>query len=205
MRHPPGNLYGVTTGGGASGRGTVYEVNQSGIETVLHSFTGGLADGAAPYYAALVRDSSGNLYGTTYSGGNPTGGYPDGFGVAFKVSSSGSETVLYTFCQLILCSDGANPVGGLLQISNGNFYGTTMWGGWDHFGSIFWLTPAAISSGQEHALWGFTNYEWYADGSNPYGPLIQDQSGTFYGTTRAGGSTGGSHSDGLGQVFEFVP
>jgi uncharacterized repeat protein (TIGR03803 family) len=195
---PQGNLYGVTTGGGAHGLGTVFVVSQTGKEKVLHSFTGGSNDGAAPYYAALTRDSSGNLYGTTFAGGLPTGGYIGGEGVAFKVTASGKESVLYYFCSLNMCADGDHPLGGLLQGPNDVFYGTTVWGGY-YFGTIFSLT----TSGQENWLWYFTNDNYYADGSQPYGPLIQDKSGAFYGTTRAGGS--GYHNDGLGQVFKVVP
>ena len=96
-----GNLYGTTSGGGTSGHGTVYKLDTSGNETVLYSFTGG-ADGKNPY-AGVIRDSAGNLYGTTYNGGAA------GSGVVYKVDASGHETVLYSFTG---GADGGNPNAG---------------------------------------------------------------------------------------------
>ena len=102
IRDSAGNLYGTTTGGGASGLGTVYKIDASGQETVLHSFTGG-ADGANPD-AGVIRDSAGNLYGTTISGAASEGG------TVYEVDSTGLETVLYSFQG---GTDGYYPYGGL--------------------------------------------------------------------------------------------
>jgi uncharacterized repeat protein (TIGR03803 family) len=88
IRDAQGNLYGTTI------EGTVYKLSESGKETVLHRFTGG-ADGGEPY-AGVIRDSKGNLYGTTLAGGG-TGCNGYGCGVIFKVSTTGKETVLYSF------------------------------------------------------------------------------------------------------------
>jgi uncharacterized repeat protein (TIGR03803 family) len=198
---PSGNLYGVTTSGGASGLGTVFSVTPSGQETVLHSFSGYPGDGAAPYYAALTRDSSGNLYGTTWAGGSSLGVMEAfGGGIAFQLTPSGTENILWNFCSVEFCYDGSNPTGGLVQSSDGNFYGTTAMGYW--YGALFSLT----SGGNEEALYWF---EQNALGGNtggfPAGPLVMDQSGTLYGTTTAGGSTGNKNWAGLGSVYSFVP
>ena len=95
---PAGNLYGTTYAGGTRNAGVVYQIDSAGLETVLYSFTGG-ADGGQPQ-ASLIRDSSGNLYGTTFSGG--TGNV----GVVFMLNTAGQETVLYTFTG---GADGARP------------------------------------------------------------------------------------------------
>lgn len=113
----PGNFYGTTQFGGTFGSGTVFKVDTSGHETVLHSFTGG-ADGANPR-AGLVRDAKGNLYGTTYRGGS--GSCVQGCGIVFKLDVAGNETVLYTFTG---GADGSNPWGVVLD-GEGNLYGTT--------------------------------------------------------------------------------
>jgi uncharacterized repeat protein (TIGR03803 family) len=193
-----GYLHGVTTAGGTSGLGTVFQVDPAGAEIVLHSFAGG-SDGIAPYYAALIRDSSGNLYGTTYNGGNGI------YGTAFKVTPTGNESILYYFCwvqgSVSSCGDGANPLGGLTKGADGLLYGTTEWGGW-YYGTIFKLDPSIDT---ESVLWEFTDYIIYTDGALPHGPLIQDKSGAFYGTTYGGGRTGWEYSTGFGSVFTFTP
>ncbi len=100
--------------GGAFGLGTVYKLTPSGTETVLHSFAGG-SDGATPF-GGVILDSKGNLYGTTTDGGSSSAG------IVFKVSASGTETVLYTFAG---GPDGANPTAGLVRDQAGNLFGTT--------------------------------------------------------------------------------
>src|SRR5271157_3857327 len=100
-------------------------------ETVLYSFTAG-ADGASPY-AGLVRDREGNLYGTTTAGGGSSSCF-GGCGTVFKVSSSGSETVLYSFTG----AEGATPYGGLVQDAKGNLYGTTS-SGTSFFGPVSFI------------------------------------------------------------------
>jgi len=115
-----GNLYGATTGGGASKQGAVFKLDKNGTETVLYSFTGA-ADGGAPI-AAMALDGEGNLYGTTDSGGTPCG-FP-GCGVVFKVDKTGKETVLHAFTG----NDGDQPLD-MVRDSAGNLYGTTLEGG----------------------------------------------------------------------------
>lgn len=119
-----GNLYGVTNSGGSStacqyGCGTVFKIDTSGNETVLHSFSGG-ADGASPGAQTLVLDKKGNLYGTAIRGGK------SGYGTVFKVSPSGKLKVLYSFTGQ---SDGGFPVAGLLLDKQGDVYGEANSGG----------------------------------------------------------------------------
>ncbi len=116
-----GNIYGTTTFGGTGNHGIVYKIGTTGKETVLHRFSD-QADGAFPFYADLVMDKEGNLYGTTYSS-EPT----NTAGSVFKVSSTGKETVLYYFTPQ--GTDGAYPLAGVIQDGKGNLYGTTTSGG----------------------------------------------------------------------------
>ncbi len=124
-----GNLYGTAvnygvTSQGDNAEGVVFELNAAGQYSVLYAFTGG-ADGGSPS-SAVVRDSAGNLYGTTEAGGLPGCGV-SGCGVVYEVSSSGQETVLHSFTG---GADGASPQGAGLSLAiNGNLVGTTPWGG----------------------------------------------------------------------------
>src|SRR5579863_2660879 len=172
-----GNAYGTTDGRGTGclpyGCGTVFKVNRAGKVTVLHSFTDG-PDGAYPS-AGLVRDSAGNLYGTTESGGT------NGGGTVFEVDDAGQETVLYTFCSQPSCADGEGPTAGLVLDSAGNVYGTTLEGGADFAGTVFKLD---LATGQETVLYSFTGG---ADGALPWAGLVRDSAGNLYGTTVEGG------------------
>lgn len=129
-----GNLYGTTYGGGAYGKGTVFELSPSGAETVLHSFCArtGCSDGSHPR-ADLVMDTAGNLYGTTYYGGT------NSVGTVFKLSPNGTETVLHSFAAN--GSDGTHPYAGLVTDTMGNLYGTTYSGGANGYGTVFKVTP----------------------------------------------------------------
>jgi uncharacterized repeat protein (TIGR03803 family) len=137
-----GNLYGTTVLGGqgkceSSKCGIVFKFDAAGHETVLHSFTG-KSDGGQPQ-SGLVRDSAGNLYGTTFLGGsNSCGGSGAGCGVVFKLDAAGTETVLHTFSD---GADGGFPTGGLVRDSAGNLYGTTSHGGASGNGVVFEITP----------------------------------------------------------------
>jgi uncharacterized repeat protein (TIGR03803 family) len=110
-----GNLYGTAENGGAFGFGTVFKIDASGIETVLHSFAGSPTDGADPK-ARLIVDQNGNLYGTTFTGGSSNSG------TVFKIDTTGTEIILYNFTG---GSDGGNPFGGVTLDANGLLYGTT--------------------------------------------------------------------------------
>jgi uncharacterized repeat protein (TIGR03803 family) len=185
IRDSAGRLYGTTNIGGAFDNGTVFKVSTTSKEAVLHSFDGGTADGDFPV-AALIRDAAGNLYSTTYSGGNTRFCAPYGCGTVFKVDKNGKETVLHDFKG---GSDGANPSAVLLRDGAGNLYGTTFAGGGSGCtgigcGTVFKLDPA----GKETVLHRFTDG---ADGSAPYAGLILDAAGNLYGTASAGGLGGG--------------
>jgi uncharacterized repeat protein (TIGR03803 family) len=174
-----GTLYGTTYGGGGTicymklGCGTVFAVTTTGKETVLHSFTGGAGDGAYPW-AGLI-DVKGTLYGTTVSGGTTDDG------TVFTVSTSGAESLLYSFKGPP--ADGASPVAPLLDVK-GELYGTTDGGGANgpYDGTVFSIT----TSGQERVLHNFAGGT--KDGAEPWAGLI-DVKGTLYGTTSEGGST----------------
>ena len=187
-----GNLYGTTIGGGQAPNctncGTVFKLAPDGTETVLHAFNNYPGDGADPI-AAPIRDKQGNLYGTTYYGGNKSCGQY-GCGTVFKVAPDGSETMLYAFCAKANCVDGASPAGALIMDTQGNLYGTTTAGGRETAcgdegsqgcGTVFKLTP----SGKETVLFSFNGF---AQGAYPYSNLISDNEGNFYGTTNLGGA-----------------
>ena len=125
-----GSLYGTTHIGGVYKFGTVFKLTPDGKEKVLYSFTGG-ADGRWPH-GVLLRDSVGNLYGTTVGGG------ASGGGVVFKLDTTGAETVLYSFTG---GADGGISDAGLVRDSAGNLYGTTEAGGTYGDGVVFKITP----------------------------------------------------------------
>jgi len=177
-----GNLYGTTYYGGASGFGVVYKLDSTGLETVLHSFTGG-ADGANPE-AGVVRDSGGNLYGTTYRGGVGLGG------VVYELDAAGQETVLHSFTSGSGDSGGASPYAGVILDSGGNLYGTTLLGG-GGAGVVYSLK----ADGDFAVLHEFTN----TDGNGPYSGVIRDSVGKVYGTT----GFGGIHNKGV--IYKLDP
>src|ERR1035438_9521118 len=171
IRDPAGNLYGTTSDGGAASVGVVYKLNAAGQETVLHTFTGG-ADGTFPY-AGVIRDSAGNLYGTTLVGG------PAELGEVFELDAAGNETVLFSFPGP---TDGEWPTAGVIRDPAGNLYGTTEYGGRANAGVVYKVNTA----GREKVLYSFTGG---ADGSFPYAGVIRDSAGNLYGTTTAGGAS----------------
>jgi uncharacterized repeat protein (TIGR03803 family) len=180
LRDLAGNLYGTTAYGGASGDGVVYELDLKNNETVLYSFTGG-ADGANPA-AGVIRDAGGNLYGTTYYGGNLSGCYGSGCGVVYQISAGGLETVLYTFSG---GTDGANPYAGVIRDLAGNLYGTAEYGGdlSECYGSGCGVVYKVGKAG-ETLLYTFTGA---ADGAYPSASLVSDLAGNLYGTSDGGG------------------
>jgi uncharacterized repeat protein (TIGR03803 family) len=183
---PSGNLYGVAYHGGPLDGGLVYKVNPAGKETVLHTFSGGYDDGTWPY-AGVIRDSTGDLFGTASSGG------PYTFGMVYKLDPNGNETILHWFNY----TDGGLPAAGLIQDTAGNLYGTTFWGGTQKNGTIFKLDIA----GNYVVLHNFTG----ADGSEPAAALFMDSSGNLYGTTTSGGLPNVADRPGAGVVFKLDP
>ncbi len=172
-----GNYYGTTYAGGADGYGNVFKMTPSGTVTNLHSFCPQLncADGYSPE-AALVLGSDGNFYGTAAYGAQGGG---SGAGAVFKISSSGTYTVLYKFCQQRNCTDGSNPFAPVVLATDGNFYGTTYVGGANGVGAVFRMSP----SGHFTSLYSFDQ----AHGKYPNG-LVQGRDGNLYGTTNQGGT-----------------
>jgi uncharacterized repeat protein (TIGR03803 family) len=169
-----GNLYGTTesggdvgacNGSGISGCGAVFKLDQAGKETVLYRFTG-TPNGDDPQ-ANVIRDATGNLYGTTFYGGSV------GQGIAFKVDTTGKETVLHQFSDT---PDGSMPLAGLILDAAGNLYGTTMAGGEFFWGEIFRLDKSIKR--KKTTLYSFTGG---ADGARPQAALIRDPEGNFYG------------------------
>jgi len=170
IRDKAGNFYGTTRFGGASDFGTVFKLDSTGKETVLYSFTGG--DDGGDLQAGVVRDSAGNLYGTTIEGGT------FGVGVVFKLDPTGKETVQYHFTG---GADGALPYARLVRDKAGNLYGATAYGGLG-CGVVFRLD----STGNETVLYSFT---CGADGAQPRAGLLRDKAGNLYGTTESGGNS----------------
>jgi uncharacterized repeat protein (TIGR03803 family) len=181
-----GNLYGTTFAGGTAGVGTVFKISASGKESILYSFAGS-DDGANPV-AGLAINASGNLYGTTSSGGAYNSG------TVFEVSSTGQHTVLYSFGSI--SNDGTDPVAGVTLDPKGNLYGTASAGGSYGYGTVFELKYSA-SGFTENILHTF---EMQNDGGTPYAGLIFDRSGNLYGAA----TQGGDGSGGGGTVFELT-
>ena len=197
IRDSAGNLYGTTHVGG-NNNGTVFKVDSAGHESILHTFTG--PDGSDPW-GGLVRDAAGSLYGTTAYGG------AFNFGTVFKITPSGKESVLYSFAGPP--NDGGTPFAGLILDSEGNLYGTTLFGGSGNCaasagqkgcGTVFMVR----ASGTESVL---HNFAAGADGAYPGTPLIRDSSGNLYGTTGQGGQANCTDFtvNGCGTVFTLSP
>ena len=193
-----GNFYGTTGDGGTYigdcityGCGTVFEITPSGTLTTLADFD--VSNGYVP--VGLTQGIRGNFNGATLEGGQ------NGAGTVFGITPEGSLTTLYSFCALADCSDGSGPAGGLVQDINGNFYGTTRYGGELGYGTVYELLTAAGVLTTLHSFDG-------ADGGSPYAGLLQATNGTFYGTTVGGGTsidgTVFSLSTGLGPFVAFV-
>jgi uncharacterized repeat protein (TIGR03803 family) len=191
-----GDLYGTTQGGGnescSQGCGTVFELATNGTATILHKFQG-TTDGLDPA-AGLVRDTAGDLFGTTEYGGG-------GYGSVFSLGPDGTKTVLHAFAG---GSDGEFPQAVLLLDKAANLYGTTLTGGgsgctyYDGCGTTFKLAP----DGTETVLHAFTGG---TDGGYPVAGLVADKAGNLYGTAESGGSDMTDCGGGCGVAFEIAP
>jgi uncharacterized repeat protein (TIGR03803 family) len=168
-----GNFYGTTLLGRADRIGTAFKVSPAGALTTL-------TRNIAYPHAGLVLATDGNFYGTTSSGGANV------YGEVFKITPQGTLTTLYSFCSQTNCTDGSGPSAGLVQATDGNFYGTTASGGGACIdrgcGTIFKVTP----SGALTTLHSFDD----TDGNAPRGGLLQATNGDLYGTTYYGGAMG---------------
>jgi uncharacterized repeat protein (TIGR03803 family) len=206
-----GNLYGTTFEGGATaatsppGFGEVFKLAPNATSPTAYSFTGN-PGGSGPF-AGLIRDGSGNLYGTTSFGGQY------GAGAVFKLALNGtSPTVLYSFTG---GSDGANPSASLIMDGSGNLYGTAEAGGnisacsnntliSPGCGTVFVLKL----NGTSFTFTSLHSFSGGADGANPTAGLIIDTNGNLYGTTTAGGNTSTGcantlNTPGCGTVFRL--
>jgi len=199
-----GNFYGTASDKGNvtlctvgnSGCGVIYRITPSGIYKVLYTFDN--TNGANPL-GPLLLGTDGNFYGMARYGGSINGVF-NGNGVVFKITPSGQYTPIYTFCALSNCLDGGQPQDGLVQGTDGNFYGTTITGGTHLYsfyfgGTIFKMTPTGLIT----VLYNFCSQPNCADGGNAISGLILGTDGNFYGTTQVGGANGN------GTVFQITP
>jgi uncharacterized repeat protein (TIGR03803 family) len=176
-----GNFYGTTIGGGTAGFGTAFKITPGGALTVLYNFDS--THGSTPY-APLLQGSDGNFYGTARGGGAKNNG-----GVIFKLTAAKKLTVLYSFDATGATQDGVRPYAGLVQASDGNFYGVASAGGTHAAGTLYKITKAGVYS----TLFNFTA----ATGSLPFATLRQHTNGKLYGEATSGGALG------HGALFSF--
>jgi uncharacterized repeat protein (TIGR03803 family) len=188
-----GRFYGATVAGGFYRQGNIFELTPGGELRDVYSFCakplrGECTDGASSIWAPVLA-SDGNLYGVTTAGGSNAGDYngddDPGSGTIYRLTLGGKLTTLYTFCPSTPCIDGQGPTG-LIQGSDGNFYGTTTVGGRFKEGAIFEVTP----EGKFTELYSFCSQASCADGERPVFPPLQGIDGNFYGTVGTGGATG---------------
>jgi uncharacterized repeat protein (TIGR03803 family) len=199
VRDKEGKIYGATAAGGTNYFGSVFGLAPSGAEKTLHNFPN-LNDGRYPD-GGLTMDSAGNLYGVTYEGGG-TGCEGDGCGVAYKVTLSGTATVLYSFTG---GTDGAYPAASPIVDASGNLYGTATVGGnlscplnidGTGCGTVWKLD----TSGNFSVLYAFTGT---TDGAAPYAGLVMDSSANLYGAAAGGGNLSCAPPNGCGTIFEI--
>jgi uncharacterized repeat protein (TIGR03803 family) len=202
-----GNFYGTTISGGDNGGGTVFRFSRGKL-TTLYNFCSqtNCADGSTPF-EALIQATDGNFYGTTFAGGANGTCTSFGFvgcGTIFKITPSGRLTTLYSFCSQSGCTDGESP-NGLIQATDGNFYGVADAGGANNetfcsnlgangCGTVFQITPR----GKLTTVYNFCSQNNCADGQSA-NALIQATDGNFYGTTFYGGASGNG-----GTVFRIT-
>jgi uncharacterized repeat protein (TIGR03803 family) len=170
-----GNFYGATSNAGANNGGTIFQISSAGAFKLLYSFCAQThcTDGWNPL-SAPMQASNGTFYGTVKSGGT------HGRGAVYKITMAGQFKTLYSFCAQTSCTDGAYPQGGLIQDSNGSFYGTTVYGGATGYGTVFQIT----TTNPLITLHSFAS----SDGRYPVSGLTQANDGNFYGTTSSGGT-----------------
>jgi uncharacterized repeat protein (TIGR03803 family) len=194
-----GNLFGTTKYGGTHEKGVAFELAPDGTESVLHNFCGSVS----AYPNGLISDAAGNLYGVTAGLGLHGGhGY---YGTVFELKNRSKIRKglrygfdrHYVFTNNNEATSGAVPVAGLVVDAQGDIFGTTSMGGAFDSGTIFEVTPPRTES----VLYNFTGG---ADGFHPYGGLIRDSQGNYYGTTFQGGIAGSGCNFGCGVVFKLA-
>jgi uncharacterized repeat protein (TIGR03803 family) len=196
-----GNIYGTTESGGTFNFGTVFKLDVTGNETVLHSFAGPPNDGEQPF-GGLIRDAQGNLYGTTSEGGLGNC-FGSGCGTVYRITPAGKETLLYRFTG---GTDGATPWATPLLVG-GALYGTTVDGGDLNCqppgnsavgcGTVFKLDRTG-----ETVLYSFENGP---DGGFPVAGVVRDAAGNLYGTTEDGGELTCNSGLGCGVAYKLDP
>ena len=183
-----GQFYAADGSGGANACGIIFKIAGTGVLTPLFQFPNVPFCGTGGKPGEMIQATDGNIYGTVWQGLNGTNN-----GSIFKMDLSGNVTDLYDFQA---SPDGANPVG-LVEGSDGNFYGTTEYGGANNAGMIFRMTPNG----------GITKLGDFGTpanrGNHPRAPLIQATDGNFYGTTQGGGNQCGT--SGCGTIFQLTP
>jgi uncharacterized repeat protein (TIGR03803 family) len=201
-----GSFYGTTLDHGSTGCtygyggcGGIYKIKSTGKSYAITK-TFEQTDGANSS-TPVVLGSDGNFYGTTTEGGSSFGKGYGGGGVIFKITPSGTYTVLYNLCSLRGCLDGSDTLGGLTQGTDGEFYGTASNGGTRTYagassgGLVFKISSTGVYS----VLYNFCSQPSCTDGNTPYGGPVQASDGNFYGTTQLGGT----HNDGV--IFQLTP
>lgn len=189
---------------------------QTQTYTVLHNFTGG-SDGSMPK-TGLSMDRAGNLYGTTYEGGNESNchlNFLRGCGTVFKLANSRSGWIFSSVYGFTGQSDGAPPSSRVVFGPDGALYGTATYGGDENCfagegcGLVYRLNPQATFCRSVSCTWVqksvFTFENSPSQGQFPSGDLIFDAQGNLYGTTTAGGNTSCGDNTGCGTVFELSP
>jgi uncharacterized repeat protein (TIGR03803 family) len=214
-----GAFYGVTAAGGVLGQGVAFAITNAGSFYNIHGFAciEFTCNNPDSLVTGLIQGTDGNFYGTTEEGGTGAFGGGNGGGQyggsVFKLTPKGALTTLYSFCSLADCTDGQSPTGVLVQGADGNFYGTTKFGGLgsqcyngspgiEGCGTVFQITP----EGTFTTLHNFCTQSGCPDGQNPVAGLIQATDGNFYGTTyNGGGSPSSNCSDNpCGTIFQIT-
>jgi uncharacterized repeat protein (TIGR03803 family) len=197
-----GNFYGTTYNGGEHNNGSVFRLTPGGTLTTLYSFCklANCVDGSNPF-GSLVQGSDGNFYGTTSIGGSSSQAPGSGWGTVFQVAPDGTFKSLYSFGSQPNLADGASQYSGLIEGSDGNFYGTTTQGGTsvyntDAWGTVFRITP----TGTLTTIYNFCSQNSCTDGGTPGAPLVFGSDGNLYGTT-----VGGGNDQGAGTAFKLTP
>jgi uncharacterized repeat protein (TIGR03803 family) len=193
-----GNLYG-TTPYNSTGAGTVYELSPTSSGpwslTTLYVFQDS-TDGGTPF-EGLLMDASGNLFGTTYGGGNLADCNKVGCGTVFELSPIAGGGWSFNAIYAFNGTDGKTPFAPLAPDSAGNLYGTTLFGGAHNQGVLFELSPISSGGWTEKTVHSFGSTP--SDGKNPSSGVILDSAGTIYGTTQNGGKYG------FGSVYKIEP
>jgi len=196
IRDAAGNLYGTTSNGGPSNAGIVWKVTPSGRESILHAFSGHSDGGYSD--SDLIRDAKGNLYGTTFGGGdNSCSTYLNGCGTVFKVNATRMETVIHSFEG---GTDGEYPYAGLVMDSAGNLYGATAYQDGLNFiggGQVFKIDP----SGNKTVVYAFELGS--PNGDTPSNDLTFAPGHVLYGTTSEGGDLNVCSGAGCGTIFKI--